>query len=67
MFIVKLYNQSAEVLHIGRFDTLEDARAGAERGLKYSSTAIVYNGEIPVMLFDNVSYSHGFPLGTGKY
>jgi hypothetical protein len=32
MFIVKLYNQSAEVLHIGRFGTLQEAEAGAARG-----------------------------------
>ncbi|MBT2689530.1 hypothetical protein J7I93_15165 [Bacillus sp. ISL-47] len=67
MFIVKLYNQSADVLHIGRFSTLQEAEAGASRGLKYSSTAIVYDGEIPVMLFDHASYPEGFPLGTGNY
>ncbi|CAM3827151.1 hypothetical protein [Cytobacillus oceanisediminis] len=67
MFIVKLYNQSAEVLHIGRFGTLQEAEAGAARGLKYSRTAIIYDGEMPVKLFDHTSYPEGFPLGTGNY
>jgi hypothetical protein len=67
MFIVKLYNQSAEVLHIGRFGTLQEAEAGGARGLKYSSTAIIYDGEMPVKLFDHASYPEGFPLGTGSY
>jgi hypothetical protein len=67
MFVVKLYNESAEVLHIGRFDDANAAIDGAKKGLRYSKTAVVYEGETPVHLFNSESYPNGFALGVGSY
>jgi hypothetical protein len=67
MFVVKLYDKTATCLHIGRFDDLTSSEEGAKKGLKYSNVAIIYEGEIPVKLYDNGEYKDGFPLGVGSY
>ncbi|MBP1157002.1 MULTISPECIES: hypothetical protein [unclassified Paenibacillus] len=67
MFVVKLYDQSAACLHIGRFDDLASSEKAAKKGLNYSKIAIIYEGEMPVKLYDQGDYKDGFPLGVGSY
>ncbi|OMP66133.1 hypothetical protein [Domibacillus epiphyticus] len=67
MFVVKLYDEAAAVIHIGRFDDVNEAQSGAKKGLRYSKTAVVYEGETPVFLYNNESYPNGFELGVGSY
>ncbi|PLR79273.1 hypothetical protein CU633_00620 [Bacillus sp. V3-13] len=67
MYVVKLYDKSAVCQHIGRFDDLKASEEAAKRGLNYSNVAIVYEGEMPVKLYDNGEYKDGFPLGVGSY
>ncbi|MFE8699346.1 hypothetical protein ACFYKX_01785 [Cytobacillus sp. FJAT-54145] len=67
MIVVKLYDKDAHVLHIGTFNEIKVAEEKAKKGLKYSHVAVVYDGDVPLKLFDNGQYTEGFPLGVGSY